>query len=347
MPEPQVGGTGRSGGRRADRQARAAVATLQVLLGALLAGAVTIGPVAVLVLVVVVQVVWVAVAGRVLGVTFSGRALVAASALVATGATVWQLSGGRSGRLLADAAPGRLGVLAPVLGLVVVAAVFVQLARRDGRTELTMRLAGTVLVAVLGVLPAALLAATTSAAGRAGLVVLAVAVVTAGAATGLGAGALGTGGLGSGVPRPDPATGAGAGAGATVDAGGGSAVVPGLGSLGRRVSAARARRAGRVSDDLRARNAVLGGAAVAAVAGALVAVVAGVPERGPGGTGAGSAVAGAAVFVVLGVLAHLTALAAGTVARATPSTRTGGLVAASLAVALATPLVLVATRLVR
>lgn len=325
MSEPQVSGAREPGGSpgpggptgpaglRADRQARAAVATLQVLTGALLVGAVVIGPRGVLVVVALVQVVWVAVAGRVLGVAFSGRTVIAASALVATAASVWQVTGGWSG----GHPSGRLGVLAPVLGLVVVASLFVQLARRDGRADLTVRLAGTVLVAVLGVLPAALLAATTSGAGMAGLVVLAVAVLAAGAATGLGAGELGTGGLGSGVPAPgSPAVG----------------------------SAVRSRRGGR---DVRARSATLGGAAIAAVAGATAAAVAGVHEVGLGRTGAASAGAGLATYVVLGLLTYLTALAAGTVARATPSTRSGGLVAASLAVALATPLVLVATRLVR
>lgn len=323
MSKPQVSGPRGSGGSlltgvatgpgelRRDRQARAAVATLQVLIGALLVGAVAIGPVAVLAVVVLVQVVWVAVAGRVLGVAFSGRTVIASSALVATAATVWQVSGGWSDRLAADARSARLGVLAPVFGLVVVASLFVQLARRDGRADLTVRLAGTVLVAVLGVLPAALLAATTSGAGTAGLVVLAVAVLAAGAATGLGAGGLGTGGLGSGVPAP------------------------------------RARRVRRIRGDTRARTAMLGGAAVAAAGGAAAAAVAGVHETGLGGKGAAAAGAAIAAFVVLGLLTYLTALAAGTVARATPSTRSGGLVAASLAVALATPLVLVATRLVR
>lgn len=327
--------------------------------GALLAGAVAIGPVAVVVVVVLVQVVWVAVAGRVLGVAFSGRTLIASSALVATAVTVWQVTAAHPDRFGMDGRLGRLGVLAPVLGLVVVGSLFVQLARRDGRPDLTVRLAGTVLVAVLAVLPAALLGATTSGTGMAGVVVLAVAVLVAGAATGFGAGQLGTGGLGSGVP----ATGLGDGP-TTVGRGvlgpgtgveqqsrvGGQPGGPGVGgssALGRRVSAARTRRGRLGSGVARAGTEALGGAVVAAAAGAVAATVAGVHGIGPGGTTTASSARGLATYAALGLLAYLTALTAGTVARATPTTRSGGLVAASLAVALATPLVLVATGLVR
>jgi len=342
---PQVSGTPRepaarpSGagepGARADRQARAGVATLQVATGVLVAVAVAVGGIGVLVAVVAVQVTWVVVAGRLLGVAYSGRTLIGLSALLATVGTVWQVPSARGGAADAGASPEALGVLAGLLGLVVVAALFVQLARRDGRDDLTLRLAGTVLVAVLGIVPAALLSVTGSAAGRAALVVMAIAVLVAGAATGLGAGALGSGGLGSGDPGPvEPGS---------VDPG---SVDPGRANFGRGVRSGL-RRLERAP--VAARSLVVGssGAVVCAIAGAVAVTVPATERIGVRGTGSTALAGAVAVYAVLGVLCYLTSLAAGTVARATPSTRTGGLVAAVLAVALATPLVLVATRLVR
>ncbi len=343
MSEPQVRGAAGRPGARADRQARAGVATLQVLTGAVVAGAAGAGGIGLLVAVVAVQVTWVIVAARLLGVTYSGRTVIGLSALLATAATAWQVPSAR-GRSPDPGAPGDdLGVLAGLLGLVVVAAIFVQLARRDGRGGLTLRLAGTVLVAVLGVLPAALLAATSSDAGRAAVVVTGIAVVVAGAATGLGAGALGSGGLGSG----DAGSAGDSGSGSAGDAG-----TAGHVDEGRAVSARRAVRSGLRRLErapVAVRSVVVGGsgAVVSAIAGAVAATVAGAEEIGVGGSGSTALAGGVAVFAVLGVLSYLTSLAAGTVARATPTTRTGGLVAAVLAVALATPLVLVATRLVR
>lgn len=342
---PQVSGTPRepaarpSGagepGARADRQARAGVATLQVATGVLVAVAVAVGGIGVLVAVVAVQVTWVVVAGRLLGVAYSGRTLIGLSALLATVGTVWQVPSARGGAADAGASPEALGVLAGLLGLVVVAALFVQLARRDGRDDLTLRLAGTVLVAVLGIVPAALLSVTGSAAGRAALVVMAIAVLVAGAATGLGAGALGSGGLGSGDPGPvEPGS---------VDPG---SVDPGRANFGRGVRSGL-RRLERAP--VAARSLVVGssGAVVCAIAGAVAVTVPATERIGVRGTGSTALAGAVAVYAVLGVLCYLTSLAAGTVARATPSTRTGGLVAAVLAVALANPLVLVATRLVR
>lgn len=337
---PQVSGTPRdpaarpSGasepGARADRQARAGVATLQVVTGVLVAVAVAVGGIGVLVAVVAVQVTWVVVAGRLLGVAYSGRTLIGLSALLATVGTVWQVPSARGGAADAGASPEALGVLAGLLGLVVVAALFVQLARRDGRDDLTLRLAGTVLVAVLGIVPAALLSVTGSAAGRAALVVMAIAVLVAGAATGLGAGALGSGGLGSGDPGP-------------VDPG---SVDPGRANFGRGVRSGL-RRLERAPVAVRSLVVGSSGAVVCAIAGAVAVTVPATERIGVRGTGSTALAGAVAVYAVLGVLCYLTSLAAGTVARATPSTRTGGLVAAVLAVALATPLVLVATRLVR
>lgn len=337
---PQVSGTPRepaarpSGagepGARADRQARAGVATLQVATGVLVAVAVAVGGIGVLVAVVAVQVTWVVVAGRLLGVAYSGRTLIGLSALLATVGTVWQVPSARGGAADAGASPEALGVLAGLLGLVVVAALFVQLARRDGRDDLTLRLAGTVLVAVLGIVPAALLSVTGSAAGRAALVVMAIAVLVAGAATGLGAGALGSGGLGSGDPGP-------------VDPG---SVDPGRANFGRGVRSGL-RRLERAPVAVRSLVVGSSGAVVCAIAGAVAVTVPATERIGVRGTGSTALAGAVAVYAVLGVLCYLTSLAAGTVARATPSTRTGGLVAAVLAVALATPLVLVATRLVR
>jgi len=344
---PQVSGTPRdpaarpSGasepGARADRQARAGVATLQVVTGVLVAVAVAVGGIGVLVAVVAVQVTWVVVAGRLLGVAYSGRTLIGLSALLATVGTVWQVPSARGGPADADAgaSPEALGVLAGLLGLVVVAALFVQLARRDGRDDLTLRLAGTVLVAVLGIVPAALLSVTGSAAGRAALVVMAIAVLVAGAATGLGAGALGSGGLGSGDPGPvEPGS---------VDPG---SVDPGRANFGRGVRSGL-RRLERAPVAVRSLVVGSSGAVVCAIAGAVAVTVPATERIGVRGTGSTALAGAVAVYAVLGVLCYLTSLAAGTVARATPSTRTGGLVAAVLAVALATPLVLVATRLVR
>ena len=342
---PQVSGTPRdpaarpSGagepGARADRQARAGVATLQVATGVLVAVAVAVGGSGVLVAVVAVQVTWVVVAGRLLGVAYSGRTLIGLSALLATVGTVWQVPSARGGAADAGASPEALGVLAGLLGLVVVAALFVQLARRDGRDDLTLRLAGTVLVAVLGIVPAALLSVTGSAAGRAALVVMAIAVLVAGAATGLGAGALGSGGLGSGDPGPvDPGS---------VDPG---SVDPGRANFGRGVRSGL-RRLERAPVAVRSLVVGSSGAVVCAIAGAVAVTVPATERIGVRGTGSTALAGAVAVYAVLGVLCYLTSLAAGTVARATPSTRTGGLVAAVLAVALATPLVLVATRLVR
>lgn len=344
---PQVSGTPRdpaarpSGasepGARADRQARAGVATLQVVTGVLVAVAVAVGGIGVLVAVVAVQVTWVVVAGRLLGVAYSGRTLIGLSALLATVGTVWQVPSARGGPADADAgaSPEALGVLAGLLGLVVVAALFVQLARRDGRDDLTLRLAGTVLVAVLGIVPAALLSVTGSAAGRAALVVMAIAVLAAGAATGLGAGALGSGGLGSGDPGPvEPGS---------VDPG---SVDPGRANFGRGVRSGL-RRLERAPVAVRSLVVGSSGAVVCAIAGAVAVTVPATERIGVRGTGSTALAGAVAVYAVLGVLCYLTSLAAGTVARATPSTRTGGLVAAVLAVALATPLVLVATRLVR
>ncbi len=342
---PQVSGTPRdpaarpSGasdpGARADRQARAGVATLQVVTGVLVAVAVAVGGIGVLVAVVAVQVTWVVVAGRLLGVAYSGRTLIGLSALLATVGTVWQVPSARGGPADAGASPEALGVLAGLLGLVVVAALFVQLARRDGRDDLTLRLAGTVLVAVLGIVPAALLSVTGSAAGRAALVVMAIAVLAAGAATGLGAGALGSGGLGSGDPGPvDPGS---------VDPG---SVDPGRANFGRGVRSGL-RRLERAPVAVRSLVVGSSGAVVCAIAGAVAVTVPATERIGVRGTGSTALAGAVAVYAVLGVLCYLTSLAAGTVARATPSTRTGGLVAAVLAVALATPLVLVATRLVR
>lgn len=337
---PQVSGTPRdpaarpSGasepGARADRQARAGVATLQVVTGVLVAVAVAVGGIGVLVAVVAVQVTWVVVAGRLLGVAYSGRTLIGLSALLATVGTVWEVPSARGGPADAGASPEALGVLAGLLGLVVVAALFVQLARRDGRDDLTLRLAGTVLVAVLGIVPAALLSVTGSAAGRAALVVMAIAVLVAGAATGLGAGALGSGGLGSGDPGP-------------VDPG---SVDPGRANFGRGVRSGL-RRLERAPVAVRSLVVGSSGAVVCAIAGAVAVTVPATERIGVRGTGSTALAGAVAVYAVLGVLCYLTSLAAGTVARATPSTRTGGLVAAVLAVALATPLVLVATRLVR
>lgn len=337
---PQVSGTARdpaarpSGasepGARADRQARAGVATLQVVTGVLVAVAVAVGGIGVLVAVVAVQVTWVVVAGRLLGVAYSGRTLIGLSALLATVGTVWEVPSARGGPADAGASPEALGVLAGLLGLVVVAALFVQLARRDGRDDLTLRLAGTVLVAVLGIVPAALLSVTGSAAGRAALVVMAIAVLVAGAATGLGAGALGSGGLGSGDPGP-------------VDPG---SVDPGRANFGRGVRSGL-RRLERAPVAVRSLVVGSSGAVVCAIAGAVAVTVPATERIGVRGTGSTALAGAVAVYAVLGVLCYLTSLAAGTVARATPSTRTGGLVAAVLAVALATPLVLVATRLVR
>jgi len=337
---PQVSGTPRepaarpSGagepGARADRQARAGVATLQVATGVLVAVAVAVGGIGVLVAVVAVQVTWVVVAGRLLGVAYSGRTLIGLSALLATVGTVWQVPSARGGAADAGASPEALGVLAGLLGLVVVAALFVQLARRDGRDDLTLRLAGTVLVAVLGIVPAALLSVTGSAAGRAALVVMAIAVLVAGAATGLGAGALGSGGLGSGDPGP-------------VDPG---SVDPGRANFGRGVRSGL-RRLERAPVAVRSLVVGSSGAVVCAIAGAVAVTVPATERIGVRGTGSTALAGAVAAYAVLGVLCYLTSLAAGTVARATPSTRTGGLVAAVLAVALATPLVLVATRLVR
>ncbi len=337
---PQVSGTPRdpaarpSGasepGARADRQARAGVATLQVVTGVLVAVAVAVGGIGVLVAVVAVQVTWVVVAGRLLGVAYSGRTLIGLSALLATVGTVWQVPSARGGPADAGASPEALGVLAGLLGLVVVAALFVQLARRDGRDDLTLRLAGTVLVAVLGIVPAALLSVTGSAAGRAALVVMAIAVLVAGAATGLGAGALGSGGLGSGDPGP-------------VEPG---SVDPGRANFGRGVRSGL-RRLERAPVAVRSLVVGSSGAVVCAIAGAVAVTVPATERIGVRGTGSTALAGAVAVYAVLGVLCYLTSLAAGTVARATPSTRTGGLVAAVLAVALATPLVLVATRLVR
>lgn len=337
---PQVSGTPRepaarpSGagepGARADRQARAGVATLQVATGVLVAVAVAVGGIGVLVAVVAVQVTWVVVAGRLLGVAYSGRTLIGLSALLATVGTVWEVPSARGGPADAGASPEALGVLAGLLGLVVVAALFVQLARRDGRDDLTLRLAGTVLVAVLGIVPAALLSVTGSAAGRAALVVMAIAVLVAGAATGLGAGALGSGGLGSGDPGP-------------VDPG---SVDPGRANFGRGVRSGL-RRLERAPVAVRSLVVGSSGAVVCAIAGAVAVTVPATERIGVRGTGSTALAGAVAVYAVLGVLCYLTSLAAGTVARATPSTRTGGLVAAVLAVALATPLVLVATRLVR
>lgn len=342
---PQVSGTPRdpaarpSGagepGARADRQARAGVATLQVATGVLVAVAVAVGGSGVLVAVVAVQVTWVVVAGRLLGVAYSGRTLIGLSALLATVGTVWQVPSARGGAADAGASPEALGVLAGLLGLVVVAALFVQLARRDGRDDLTLRLAGTVLVAVLGIVPAALLSVTGSAAGRAALVVMAIAVLAAGAATGLGAGALGSGGLGSGDPGPvEPGS---------VDPG---SVDPGRANFGRGVRSGL-RRLERAPVAVRSLVVGSSGAVVCAIAGAVAVTVPATERIGVRGTGSTALAGAVAVYAVLGVLCYLTSLAAGTVARATPSTRTGGLVAAVLAVALATPLVLVATRLVR
>jgi len=342
---PQVSGTPRepaarpSGagepGARADRQARAGVATLQVATGVLVAVAVAVGGIGVLVAVVAVQVTWVVVAGRLLGVAYSGRTLIGLSALLATVGTVWQVPSARGGAADAGASPEALGVLAGLLGLVVVAALFVQLARRDGRDDLTLRLAGTVLVAVLGIVPAALLSVTGSAAGRAALVVMAIAVLVAGAATGLGAGALGSGGLGSGDPGPvEPGS---------VDPG---SVDPGRANFGRGVRSGL-RRLERAPVAVRSLVVGSSGAVVCAIAGAVAVTVPAPARIGVRGTGSTALAGAVAVYAVLGVLCYLTSLAAGTVARATPSTRTGGLVAAVLAVALATPLVLVATRLVR
>jgi len=342
---PQVSGTPRepaarpSGagepGARADRQARAGVATLQVATGVLVAVAVAVGGIGVLVAVVAVQVTWVVVAGRLLGVAYSGRTLIGLSALLATVGTVWQVPSARGGAADAGASPEALGVLAGLLGLVVVAALFVQLARRDGRDDLTLRLAGTVLVAVLGIVPAALLSVTGSAAGRAALVVMAIAVLVAGAATGLGAGALGSGGLGSGDPGPvDPGS---------VDPG---SVDPGRANFGRGVRSGL-RRLERAPVAVRSLVVGSSGAVVCAIAGAVAVTVPATERIGVRGTGSTALAGAVAAYAVLGVLCYLTSLAAGTVARATPSTRTGGLVAAVLAVALATPLVLVATRLVR
>jgi len=342
---PQVSGTPRdpaarpSGasepGARADRQARAGVATLQVVTGVLVAVAVAVGGIGVLVAVVAVQVTWVVVAGRLLGVAYSGRTLIGLSALLATVGTVWQVPSARGGAADAGASPEALGVLAGLLGLVVVAALFVQLARRDGRDDLTLRLAGTVLVAVLGIVPAALLSVTGSAAGRAALVVMAIAVLAAGAATGLGAGALGSGGLGSGDPGPvEPGS---------VDPG---SVDPGRANFGRGVRSGL-RRLERAPVAVRSLVVGSSGAVVCAIAGAVAVTVPATERIGVRGTGSTALAGAVAVYAVLGVLCYLTSLAAGTVARATPSTRTGGLVAAVLAVALATPLVLVATRLVR
>lgn len=342
---PQVSGTPRepaarpSGagepGARADRQARAGVATLQVATGVLVAVAVAAGGIGVLVAVVAVQVTWVVVAGRLLGVAYSGRTLIGLSALLATVGTVWEVPSARGGPADAGASPEALGVLAGLLGLVVVAALFVQLARRDGRDDLTLRLAGTVLVAVLGIVPAALLSVTGSAAGRAALVVMAIAVLVAGAATGLGAGALGSGGLGSGDPGPvEPGS---------VDPG---SVDPGRANFGRGVRSGL-RRLERAPVAVRSLVVGSSGAVVCAIAGAVAVTVPATERIGVRGTGSTALAGAVAVYAVLGVLCYLTSLAAGTVARATPSTRTGGLVAAVLAVALATPLVLVATRLVR
>lgn len=342
---PQVSGTPRepaarpSGagepGARADRQARAGVATLQVATGVLVAVAVAVGGIGVLVAVVAVQVTWVVVAGRLLGVAYSGRTLIGLSALLATVGTVWQVPSARGGAADAGASPEALGVLAGLLGLVVVAALFVQLARRDGRDDLTLRLAGTVLVAVLGIVPAALLSVTGSAAGRAALMVMAIAVLVAGAATGLGAGALGSGGLGSGDPGPvEPGS---------VDPG---SVDPGRANFGRGVRSGL-RRLERAPVAVRSLVVGSSGAVVCAIAGAVAVTVPATERIGVRGTGSTALAGAVAVYAVLGVLCYLTSLAAGTVARATPSTRTGGLVAAVLAVALATPLVLVATRLVR
>lgn len=342
---PQVSGTPRepaarpSGagepGARADRQARAGVATLQVVTGVLVAVAVAVGGIGVLVAVVAVQVTWVVVAGRLLGVAYSGRTLIGLSALLATVGTVWQVPSARGGAADAGASPEALGVLAGLLGLVVVAALFVQLARRDGRDDLTLRLAGTVLVAVLGIVPTALLSVTGSAAGRAALVVMAIAVLAAGAATGLGAGALGSGGLGSGDPGPvEPGS---------VDPG---SVDPGRANFGRGVRSGL-RRLERAPVAVRSLVVGSSGAVVCAIAGAVAVTVPATERIGVRGTGSTALAGAVAVYAVLGVLCYLTSLAAGTVARATPSTRTGGLVAAVLAVALATPLVLVATRLVR
>jgi len=342
---PQVSGTPRepaarpSGagepGARADRQARAGVATLQVATGVLVAVAVAVGGIGVLVAVVAVQVTWVVVAGRLLGVAYSGRTLIGLSALLATVGTVWEVPSARGGPADAGASPEALGVLAGLLGLVVVAALFVQLARRDGRDDLTLRLAGTVLVAVLGIVPAALLSVTGSAAGRAALVVMAIAVLVAGAATGLGAGALGSGGLGSGDPGPvEPGS---------VDPG---SVDPGRANFGRGVRSGL-RRLERAPVAVRSLVVGSSGAVVCAIAGAVAVTVPATERIGVRGTGSTALAGAVAVYAVLGVLCYLTSLAAGTVARATPSTRTGGLVAAVLAVALATPLVLVATRLVR
>jgi len=347
---PQVSGTPRepaarpSGagepGARADRQARAGVATLQVATGVLVAVAVAVGGIGVLVAVVAVQVTWVVVAGRLLGVAYSGRTLIGLSALLATVGTVWQVPSARGGAADAGASPEALGVLAGLLGLVVVAALFVQLARRDGRDDLTLRLAGTVLVAVLGIVPAALLSVTGSAAGRAALVVMAIAVLVAGAATGLGAGALGSGGLGSGDPGPvEP----GPVEPGSVDPG---SVDPGRANFGRGVRSGL-RRLERAPVAVRSLVVGSSGAVVCAIAGAVAVTVPATERIGVRGTGSTALAGAVAVYAVLGVLCYLTSLAAGTVARATPSTRTGGLVAAVLAVALATPLVLVATRLVR
>lgn len=305
--------------RRADRQARAAVATLQILTGVLLGVTAVIGDVAVAVAVVLVQLSWVAVAGRVLGLTFSGRAVIAATALLATAAVEWQRR--------ADSAPtaevsAGVGVLAVLLALVVVAAVFVQLSRRGPREDLTVRLSGTVLVAVLGVFPAELLSITGDFDGRAAIAVLAGGVALAGAATGLGVGELGSGGLGSGVP--EPAT-----------------------SQPRIIRTVRDRTWQRLAQPVRARLAGGGAAVVAAVLGAAAAALVGSDQVGVGGAGDRALAAGVVAYAVFAVAAYLSALAAGTVARATPTTRVGGVVAASLAVAMATPLLLVLMWVVR
>ncbi len=307
---------------RADRQARAAVATLQILTGAVVAAAAAIGGSAVLVAVVVVQLGWVAVAGRLLGVTYSGRAVILAAALTATAAVEWEIRFG-TGRP-EDPVPERIGVLAALLALLVVAAVFVQLARRGGRADLTVRLAGTVLVAVLAVLPAALTAASESAAGRSGIVVLAAAVALAGAATGLGVGELGSGGLGSGAPEPATSR-----------------------TRTRASILARIRVEQRSPIPVRSRIAGGAGAVAAAVIGAAAATLDGVDAVGINGVGDVALAAGVAAYAVLGVAGYLSSLAAGTIARATPTTRTGGVVAASLAVALGTPLLLAALWVIR